>query len=66
MKMPSKAFWDGFKDGYIKTSIIGLPFAFGLIAGWAFATYFHPYEECKRMYETPEDIAECVWILEND
>ena len=54
--MPSKAFWQG----------LGLPLAFGLIAGWAFATYFHPYEECKRMYETPEDIAECVWILENE
>ena len=26
---------------------------------------FHPYQSCKRMYETPEDISECVWIKEN-
>jgi len=26
----------------------------------------HPYEQCKRMYVTPEDIAECVWIKEDD
>ena len=35
------------------------------IAGWAWAMYSHPYEVCKRMYETPEDISECVWIKEN-
>lgn len=61
----SKEFWQGFRDGYIKGSIVGLPLAFGLIVGWAFAMYFHTYEECKRMYDTPEDIMECVWIKEN-
>jgi hypothetical protein len=66
MKMASKAFWDGFKNGYIKGSIIGVPAAVTFIVGLALGSYTHPYEECKRMYETPEDIAECVWILEND
>lgn len=61
----SKAFWQGFCDGYIKGTIIGLPFVFGLIVGWAFAIYFHPYEECKRMYNSPEDVIECIWIKEN-
>ena len=26
----------------------------------------HPYEVCKIMYDTPEDISECVWIKENN
>lgn len=33
-----------------------------LITGWAFGMYDHPYEQCKRIYTTPEDIDECVWI----
>ena len=36
------------------------------VAKWMKA---HEYEreeaKCKRMYETPEDISECVWIKEN-
>ena len=39
--------------------------AIAFIAGWAVAMYFHPYEQCKRMYDTPEDVSECVWIKEN-
>lgn len=26
----------------------------------------HPYDRCVEMYDTPEDIGECVWILENE
>lgn len=33
----------------------------GLVIGYE----SHPYEVCKRMYNTPEDISECVWIKEN-
>ena len=36
-----------------------------LISGLALGSYSHPYEVCKRMYDTPEDISECVWIKEN-
>ena len=36
-----------------------------LISGLALGSYSHPYEVCKRMYETPEDVSECVWIKEN-
>jgi hypothetical protein len=35
------------------------------LLGWRFGEYLHPYEECKRMYNTPEDVSECVWIKEN-
>ena len=44
------------------------------LSGWAVAIdyatgaggmYTHPYDECRSMYETPEDISECVWIKEN-
>lgn len=64
--MPSKAFWEGFKEGYVKASILGIPAAVAFITGLALGSYAHPYEECKRKYETPEDISECVWILEHD
>ena len=37
----------------------------GLGVGLALGSYSHPYEVCKRMYNTPEDISECVWIKEN-
>ena len=36
----------------------------GLGVGLALGSWSHPYEQCKRMYDTPEDIAECVWIKE--
>ena len=53
----SKAFWQGFKC-WIGFAIAG-SFVVGLILG------AHPYEQCKRMYDTPEDVAECIWIKEN-
>ena len=36
-----------------------------LIGGLWIGYESHPYERCKQMYETPEDISECVWIKEN-
>jgi len=48
----SKAFWLG---GILT----------GLGVGLVLGSYSHPYEQCKRMYNTPEDISECVWIKEN-
>lgn len=57
----SKAFWQGFREGYLKYFWVGI----ALVVGWAVGTYFHPYDECKRMYNTPEDIIECVWIKQN-
>lgn len=62
----SKAFWQGFREGYRRSVLFGGPFAFGLLVGWTFCMYFHPYEECKRMYDSLEDISECVWIKENE
>ena len=61
----SKAFWEGFVEGFTRASKYGIPIALALVAGLALGSYSHPYEVCKRMYETPEDISECVWIKEN-
>ena len=36
-----------------------------VIIGWAFGMYTHPYEVCERKGVSPDDIAECVWLLEN-
>lgn len=63
----SKAFWQGFREGYLLLlSAQTLPIVLALIVGWAFGQYFHPYDSCKCMYSTPEDIVECVWIKENN
>ena len=35
------------------------------LAGMELADTLNPYEQCKRIYTTPEDISECVWIKEN-
>ena len=40
-------------------------FLAGFVLGGLLIAYTHPYEQCKRMYNTPEDIMECVWIKEN-
>ena len=53
----SKAFW----EGYLKWFWVGVALAIGLTLG----SWSHPYEQCKRKYEDPNDIMECVWILEN-
>ena len=62
----SKAFWQGFREGYMQGVQIVALIILPLIVGWAFGQYFHPYDSCKRMYSTPEDIVECVWIKENN
>jgi len=48
-------------------STIGLVFLMlsSFLAGMELADTLNPYEQCKRMYDTPEDISECVWIKEN-
>ena len=56
-----KTFWHHFKQGFKGTFWIGLALGIGISIG----SLIHPYEQCKRMYDTPEDIAECVWIKEN-
>ena len=61
----SKAFWEGFKDGFTKASKYGIPIAAAFVLGLTLGSWSHPYEQCKRMYDTPEDIAECAWIKEN-
>ena len=57
----SKAFWSGFKEGYMKAFWIGVALAVGIVIG----NYAHPYEVCDRMYDTQEDISECAWLRMN-
>lgn len=62
----NSAFWQGFREGYRKSVLIGVPIIFALLAGWSFGMYFHPFEKCERMYTINEDIIECVWLLRNN
>lgn len=62
----SKAFWQGFREGYMQASYKMLPIVLALIIGWAFGQVAHHAVSCKRMYSSPEDIVECVWIKENN
>jgi hypothetical protein len=41
-------------------------FLIGVGVSISIVSHYHPYEQCNRMYNTPEDIMECVWIKEND
>ena len=61
----SKMFWESFMDGFTRASKYGIPIAAAFVLGVLLGNYGHPYEECQRMYNTPEDISECVWLLEN-
>lgn len=56
----SKAFWQGFREGYMQMSYKMLPIILALIVGWAFGQYFHPYESCKRTHSLTNDIIQCV------
>ena len=48
----------GFVGGFAVSLILLM---MGIIIGYI----GHPYEKCKRMYVTAEDMSECVWLLEN-
>ena len=54
-------FWDDYKWIIVVFSLMLGSF----VAGMELADTLNPYEQCKRMYNTPEDIIECVWIKEN-
>lgn len=61
----SKAFWEGFKNGFLQASKYGIPIAVALIVGLTLGSWSHPYEVCTRLHSTPEEIAECTWIKMN-
>ena len=61
----SKAFWEGFWQGFGKASVIGWAAAIAFVIGLVLGSYSHPYEVCKRLHTTQEDVSECVWIREN-
>ena len=41
--------------------------AAAFVTGMEFAYQIHPYEKCTvdKGYTNPEDIGECIWLLEN-
>lgn len=51
-------------DGYA-TALLFIGLTLGLVTSWVLLSN-HPYDRCVEMYATPEDIGECVWILENE
>ena len=51
-------FWDDYKWIIVVFSLMLGSF----VAGMELADTLNPYEQCKRMYDTPEDVSECVWI----
>lgn len=55
------AFWHEFKKGYMKYFWMGLAIALGIQLG----NYVHPYEQCKRVYDTAEEVTECIRTKEN-
>ena len=61
----SKAFWEGFVNGFSRSSIIFGPVILAFIIGLTLGSWSHPYEICTRLHSTPEDIAECTWIRMN-
>jgi hypothetical protein len=44
----SKAFWHGFS----KASAIGITVGIVFISGLVLGSYAHPYEKCRRSYNT--------------
>ena len=62
----SEKFWEGFWDGFGRASKYGIPIGLAFIAGLALGSYSHPYEQCTRKgFTNPEDIGECIWLLDN-
>ena len=61
----SKAFWEGFVTGFTTASKYGIPIAAAFVLGLYLGSASHPYEVCKKQYDTQEDISECVWIRMN-
>jgi hypothetical protein len=61
----TRSFWEGFRAGYLRNAWVGFAIAGAFVAGVYLGHYDHPYEECKNMNDVPEDIMECVYILEH-
>ena len=63
----SKAFWEGFRNGFTQASKYGIPIAIALIVGLTLGSWSHPYERCTvgKGFTNPEDIGECIWLLDN-
>ena len=61
----SKAFWNGFRNGFTQASKYGISIALAFVVGLTLGSWSHPYEVCARLHSTAEDVAECTWIRTN-
>jgi hypothetical protein len=62
----SKAFWQGFKEGYMKFFWPGIIVSSAFVLGVLLGNHGHPYEQCTRKgFTNAEDIGECIWLLNN-
>lgn len=41
-------------------------FVIGVICGMFWMMEEHPYDRCIMMYDLPEDVLECVWLLSEE
>ena len=50
-----------------KTIKYGIPIAIAFILGLILGSAGHPYERCTvgKGFTNPEDIGECIWLLDN-
>jgi len=60
----SKAFWEVFREEFLKLFWPGIIVSSAFVLGVLLGNYGHPYEECKHKYEDPNDIMECVVRIE--
>jgi hypothetical protein len=47
----------------MKNYLLGL--TIGILITYTYINVNTPYIKCNKMYNNPEDVSECVWILEN-
>lgn len=55
----------GLSEWPVSIFVMAITSVLFLIGGLWIGYESHPYEKCKQMYETLEDISECVWIKEH-
>lgn len=60
----NKSFWQGFWQGIRLVVPYSVAFIFG--AALYALLYVHPFDECSNAHSSPDDILECVWLLQNN
>lgn len=52
---------------FLEVSKYGILIAAAFIVGLTLGSWSHPYERCTvgKGFTNPEDIGECIWLLDN-